>query len=86
MGWDDDVSCTCTHVRCYATDGVVGGWGGDDDVSCTCTHVRCYATDGVGTQSCKNKDLMLWMRCWQWRYEHGSDDLLKATGHKLNNL
>ena len=20
-GWDDDVSCTCTHVRCYATDG-----------------------------------------------------------------
>ena len=63
-----------------------GGWGGDDDVSCTCIHVRCYATDGVGTQSSKNKDLMLWMRCWQWRYEHGSDNLLKETGHKLNNL
>ena len=26
LGGDDDVSCTCTHVRCYATDGVVG-WG-----------------------------------------------------------
>ena len=38
------------------------------------------------TQSGKNKDLMLWMRCWQWRYEHGSDDLLKATGQKLKNL
>ena len=43
VGWggDDDVYCTCTHVRCYTTDG-------NDDVSCTCTHVRCYATDGVG--------------------------------------
>ena len=33
MGWvgvggDDDVPCTCTHVSCYATDGVGGGgWG-----------------------------------------------------------
>ena len=29
MGWvgDDDVLCTCTHVTCYATAGVVG-WGG----------------------------------------------------------
>ena len=40
------LSCTCTHVRCYATswDGV--GWGGvgDDNVPCTCTHGRCYAT------------------------------------------
>ena len=28
-GWvgDDDVLCTCTHVTCYATAGVVG-WGG----------------------------------------------------------
>ena len=65
MGWggDDDVPCTCTHVRCYATDGVGmmrslhlhtcemlrNSWGGDDDeVHCTCTHVRCYATDGAG--------------------------------------
>ena len=40
------LSCTCTHGRCYATswDGV--GWGGvgDDNVPCTCTHGRCYAT------------------------------------------
>ena len=46
VGWvgDDDVLCTCTHVTCYATAGVVG-WGafGDDDVLCTCTHVTCYA-------------------------------------------
>ena len=49
-GWggvgDDNVLCTCTHGRCYATswDGV--GWGGvgDDNVPCTCTHGRCYAT------------------------------------------
>ena len=29
VGWvgDDDVLCTCTHVTCYATAGVVG-WGG----------------------------------------------------------
>ena len=26
MGGDDNVSCTCTHVGCYANDGV--GWGG----------------------------------------------------------
>ena len=44
-GWggvgDDNVLCTCTHGRCYATswDGV-----GDDNVPCTCTHGRCYAT------------------------------------------
>ena len=27
MGWvgDDDVPCTCTHGRCYASHGV--GWG-----------------------------------------------------------
>ena len=25
-GWDGDVSCMCTHVRCYATDwGELGG-------------------------------------------------------------
>ena len=48
VGWvgDDNVLCTCTHGRCYATswDGV--GWGGvgDDNVPCTCTHGRCYAT------------------------------------------
>ena len=28
MGGDDDVPCTCTHVSCYATDGVGGGWVG----------------------------------------------------------
>ena len=40
--------CTCTHVTCYATDGVVG-WGGVGMMTfiCTCTHVTCYATDGV---------------------------------------
>ena len=48
LGWggDDDVPCTCTHGRCYASHGV--GWGGDDDVPCTCTHGRCYASHGVG--------------------------------------
>ena len=29
MGWvgggDDNIPCTCTHVGCYATDGVGGG-------------------------------------------------------------
>ena len=66
-GWggvgDDNVLCTCTHGRCYATswDGV--GWGmitflalahmvgaTQHHLSCTCTHGRCYATswDGVG--------------------------------------
>ena len=45
-GGDDNIPCTCTHVGCYATDGV--GGGGDDNIPCTCTHVGCYATDGVG--------------------------------------
>ena len=36
------VPCTCTHGRCYASNGM--GWGGDDNVPCTCTHGRCYAT------------------------------------------
>ena len=43
VGWGWWHSCTCTHVRCSATDGL----GGDGDVLCTCTHVRCYASDGV---------------------------------------
>ena len=36
VGWggDDNVPCTCTHGRCYAT----------SYVSCTCTHGWCYAT------------------------------------------
>ena len=45
------------------------------------------------TQSGKNKDLMLWMRCWQWRYEHGSveSDRSKAqeplsAAKKLRNI
>ena len=60
VGWggDDNVLCTCTHGRCYATScflhvatqhhvlaGWGGmGWGGDDNVLCTCRHGRCYAT------------------------------------------
>ena len=65
LGWggDDDVPCTCTHGRCYASHGVGCGvctcthgrcyashgvgWGGHDNVPCTCRHGRCYATDGV---------------------------------------
>ena len=38
------------------------------------------------TQSGKNKDVMLWLRCWQWRYERSCDDLLTTTGQKLNEL
>ena len=34
---DDHISCTCTHVGCYATG---RGWSH----FCTCTHVGCYAT------------------------------------------
>ena len=36
VGWggDDNVPCTCTHGRCYAT----------SYVSCTCTHGWCFAT------------------------------------------
>ena len=26
VGWDVNIPCTCTHVGCYAIDGV--GWGG----------------------------------------------------------
>ena len=45
VGWGGDVNvpCTCTHVTCYASDGLVG-WGGDVNVPCTCTHVTCYAS------------------------------------------
>ena len=44
MGWWGGVGmmtfiCTCTHVTCYATDGVVG-WGGDDDV-----HLHLHTCD-----------------------------------------
>ena len=35
---DDNVSCTCTHLWCYATDVCL----------CTCTHLWCSATDGMG--------------------------------------
>ena len=29
MGWggDDNVPCTCTHGRCYASHGIGVGWG-----------------------------------------------------------
>ena len=67
---DDDVLCTCTHVTCYATAGVVGwggvGWVGDDDVLCTCTHVTCYATAGVvgwGGVGWVGDDDVLWGVC-----------------------
>ena len=50
MGWggDDNVPCTCTHGRCYATScflalaHMVGAT--QHHVSCTCTHGWCYAT------------------------------------------
>ena len=61
VGWggDDNVPCTCTHGRCYATSSflhlhtwsmlrnIMGwGWGGVGmhNVPCTCTHGWCYAT------------------------------------------
>ena len=58
MGWggDDNVPCTCTHGRCYASNGMGWGWGGvgmttflalahmvgatQHHVPCTCTHGR----------------------------------------------
>ena len=55
VGWvgDDDVLCTCTHVTCYATAGVVG-WDAIASLEldrmvdamalcrcCTCAHVLC---------------------------------------------
>ena len=47
LGWgwggDDNVPCTCTHGRCYASHGIGVGWGGDDFVPWTCTHGRYYA-------------------------------------------
>ena len=57
--------------------GVGVGWGGDNNVLWACIHVGCYGTADV---------LMPWLRCWQWRYESSSDDLLKTTGQKLRNL
>ena len=35
------------------------------------------------TKSGQNKDVMLWLRCWQWRYENASQDLFKRTGKML---
>ena len=68
-----DVACTSVHGRCYGMAWV--GWGG---------MITFVAVEHM--LDATNKDLMLWVRCWQWRYEHSSDDLLKATGQKLNKL
>lgn len=66
------------------------GCGGDANIHCTCTQSQCYATAAFGgekwTQSSNNKDLMLWMRCWQWRYEDRSLDLLNAAVTRLEIL
>ena len=45
VGWvgDDDVLCTCTHVACYATAGVVG-WGGVGWGWWRCFNGCCAAT------------------------------------------
>lgn len=37
-----NVSCKCTHGRCYSK-----GLGCDVNVSCTCTHGRCYSNAWV---------------------------------------
>ena len=80
VGWDDQVHCFCTHAWCHATVMLLAR-------GCMVDYTaKKFLPSNLMTQSGKNKDLLLWMRCWQWRYEHGSDDLLKATGQKLKNL
>ena len=49
VGWvgDDDVLCTCTHVPCYATAGVVG-WGGLGMMTFFALAHMCHATQLLG--------------------------------------
>ena len=76
VGWggDDNVPCTCTHGRCYATScslhlanlvdaTQVLGWGGggDDNVPCTCTHGRCYVTS-CSLQLNRNWDALVFLK------------------------
>ena len=76
VGWDDNVNRGRLGVLKVHTGKIDSCWN----------LAKKFLPSNLLTQSGKNKDLMLWMQCWQWRYEHGSDDLLEATGQKLNNL
>ena len=38
------------------------------------------------TKSGQNKDVMLWLRCWQWRYENANEDLFKKTGKMMKRM
>ena len=75
MGWDVNVPCTCTHVGCYAIDGV--GW--DVNVPCTCTHVEWYTIDGVGCL----RSLHL-HACWMLRNWWGGMLTFLALAHMLD--
>ena len=48
LGWggDDDVPCTCTHGRCYASHGV--GWGGVGMMTFLALAHMCDATQLIG--------------------------------------
>ena len=35
------------------------------------------------TKAGQNKDVMLYLRCWQWRYECHNGNLLSKTASKL---
>ena len=59
-GWDDDVPCMCTHVRCYTTVASLlhtcsmlrncsGGLGGLGWCPLPCRHVACYGKHSLDT-------------------------------------
>ena len=45
-----------------------------------------FVPKNLATKKGKNKDLMKWLRCWQWRFENHADGLLHKTGKAVANL
>ena len=44
---------------------------------------KAFLPSNMLTKKGKNKDVMLWLRCWQWRYENKTARLFTMTASTL---
>ena len=44
---------------------------------------KSFLPSNMLTKKGKNKDVMLWLRCWQWRYENKTATLFTMTASTL---
>ena len=52
----------------------------------TVEHGQKFLPANLLTKPGQNKDVMMWLRCWQWTYENASEDLFKKTGKMMKQM